>query len=102
MINVFGREMCNLLIILAIFDSSFVLRYAVNLSVYEAKIFDISDANICLDSEGNKHVCEPYRIVLYDEISQYFWDYIPIMAILLFHKSNFKIKDTVLLEGDNT
>ena len=49
-----------------------------------------------------KHTCDPFNLALYDLVSQYFWDFIPIMAILLFHKNNFSTGKKVVLVVDDT
>ena len=99
MINVFGKEIRNLVLILAVFDSSFIIRYIVNTTIKVSINSWFEPEIVCLDSNGHKHICNPYQWVIFDLITQYFWDYIPIMAILLFHKINFTSKDVVRLES---
>ena len=77
-----------MLTILIIFDSSFIVRYIFNQIYYKYVKNHKSDP--CLDSSGHIYECDLYEDVLLNLITQYFWDYIPILLILLFHKNNFK------------
>ena len=86
--NIFGKEMKNLLMILVLFDISFVFRLIFDEYITE-KLVGGNVWNYCRDSEGWYQLCDPFPIILYDLITQYFWDYIPILCILLFHKTNF-------------
>ena len=85
-INVFGKEMSNIVCILVIFDLSFILRLIAD--------FVLTDLNLIADTEiCGQHACKVFQDVIYDIVTQYAWDYIPIMAILLFHRSNFKLTE---------
>ena len=87
--NIFGKEMRNLILILILFDLSFAIRF-----LFDKMQKNFFDENECLDSEGRVYFCYPYSRILYDQITQYFWDYIPIISILIFHKLNFTVRET--------
>ena len=52
--NLFGKEVRSLLLILALFDSSFILRYLFDTFLYPYIWYDVFDLNyeICTDSHG--------------------------------------------------
>ena len=91
--NSFKSETRNLLIILTIFDCSLIFRVILDLAMaasYPDK--EGGDTEICFDENGIKYRCgNPFTSSIMDQITQYFWDYIPIMAILLFHKRNYTL-----------
>ena len=81
-----------MLIILIIFDCSLGFRFALNIIIFIQSSASGQAHEVCTDIEGIEYKCiNPYPEALYNLITQYFWDYIPIMAILLFHKKNFSI-----------
>ena len=77
--NVFRKEMRNLIIILIVFDSSFLLRY-----LYD-ELYIPNIAGFGLEQTE-------FVVIMEMTITQYFWDFIPILVILLFHRSNFSKK----------
>ena len=79
--------------IIALFDVSFILRAILDIHtlVPDIKVAD----HYCEDAEGRRHICKPYKLCLFGVVMQIVYDYIPLMAILLFHKSNFKVKTVV-------
>ena len=91
--NLFGKEMRNLLLIMIVFDVSFIIRALVDSGeLIYTLLFKatVGDFQICTDSSDRKYFCNPYPLVVFDLIIQYVWDFIPLMCILLFHKANFK------------
>ena len=91
MTNVFGQEVKNLLIILIIFCSSFLLRFIAD--EWVVPLLGLSTDHTCVDPETNYvMLCHFYGAIIYLTITQYFWDFIPISAILLFHYYNFRGK----------
>ena len=93
--NCFDQETKNLLIILIIFDCSLGFRVVFNFIIYLLYIKSSENGQVlelCTDSHQVQYMCfDPYPAALYDLITPYFWDFIPIMSILLFHKKNFSI-----------
>ena len=66
--NIFGKETRNVLIILALFDLSFLVRFTVD---YLQKWFPIKsdkDEEIC-STDGRKHFCYPFTEAVYDMIT---------------------------------
>ena len=63
----FNKEMKNLLIILIVFDLSFIVRFIVDffLIYYEWLRSD----DICIDKEGTSYFCEAYKLTLEQLIS---------------------------------
>jgi len=89
--NVFGKEVKNLLIILIIFCPSFLLRFIAD--EWFVPMLKLPMNHSCVDPETNyAMLCDFYPPIIYLTITQYFWDFIPISAILLFHYFNFKGK----------
>ena len=63
--NIFGREIRNLLLILAIFDFSFFLRFTIdNITFSFPSDFDKK----CIDSQGSTYYCNPFGRILWDLI----------------------------------
>ena len=89
--------------IIVLFDISFILRAIMDIHYL---VPDIKVAEYyCKDADGYRHMCKPYKLCLYGIVMQIIYDYIPLMAILLFHKSNFKVKtvkkdNSALMEED--
>ena len=75
--NVFGKEIWNLVIILAVFTTSFLIRY----------IFDEWFLSKILKAGSFFVHCMELLVM------QYFWDFIPVGAICLFHRHNFSVKN---------
>ena len=99
--KIFGREIWNLLIILILFASSFLFRFAWD--EWLAWRWYQQDGNVlCTWEDGTISFCNPYPICTGLLITQYIFDLIPIGAIFAFHHYNFRnknrdiIKDSVL------
>ena len=97
----FGKELRNLLFILILFDTSFVLRVLVDEFEYYLHTTD-GEYDLCTDSDGRTYYCNPFSQILYDQLIQYVWDYIPIMSILIFHFINFTVRKELKLASQPT
>ena len=89
--NVFSRENRNMLFILIVFDTSIAARVIVNQIFYSVYWYD----DKCTDENGHEYLCITFVYIMKNLIEQYFWDYIPIMMILIFHRQNFKPIDDI-------
>ena len=56
--------------------------------IFEGSNYD----EVCRDDEGTVVKCDIYTVAIWNEITQYPLDLIPIGAILLFHHHNYKDK----------
>ena len=93
--NAFNKEMNALFIILLVFDLSIFLRI-VGL-FFDVLVIKFGKPTICEDIHGHNCYCyeDLFSQILFDQVTQYIYDFIPIMSILLFHRKNFKIKNIV-------
>ena len=92
--NVFSHEMTNLYTIMAIFGLSYLIRLVAN-AIFFAKVtypIDRGEWQFCQDREGRTYSCNAFAFVIYEQVAQYVWDFIPLLCILVFHRTNFRDK----------
>ena len=90
--DAFGKEIWNVIAIMLIFSSSFLIRWLFDSFIYE-RLFDSDSGSpelYCQSSDGDEMVCSPYFGILWLLITQYPWDLIPIAVIFIFHHANFR------------
>ena len=91
--KIFGREIVNLLIILILFASSFLLRFALDEWLYLKWFKDDGNA-LCTWEDGTLSFCDPYLRMIATLSTQYFFDLFPIGIIFVFHHYNFRNKNS--------
>ena len=90
--KVFGKEIKNLIIILIIFSSSFLIRWVYD--TWLSEILTPRDNTLCTDADGNEMLCKPFEFCIDLLWIQYIWDFIPFGGLLFVHYKNFRtIKD---------
>ena len=94
--NEFGKEIWNLIIILIFFSSSFLMRFIFDKYLAEILLSGSHHDDLCLDSNGILVLCYPYSHCFYTLVTQYFWDLIPIFALLLLHYYSFRTNSSNL------